>query len=1044
MGVNAPLWTAADYAGIVEGSGAAKLADSQVAPLVAQARGYYDVDTAEDVKRVLESAFISEPNKVRNRLKLMVKPGEDFMVLPWYRVDRVVTDGPATVSGNLQVRPSTPLPNAAGKPAKYEMLASSGSVIDLNPGVPPKWLEETTRFLITEGVLKADAALSAQLLAAGNDIDALACAADTAAARATLAKLLGAIPKTKRVPVLAIVGVGNWHQNPEWNTLNFRDRDVLVAFDGDLHQNPNVWSQADRLWRLVGAKGGVPKLVNLGSMDVENQKLTAGVDAGMKVGVDDYLSRIGSFADLLALVEDVLPERPTRVNDPIVGDVRVTASGTSVEEYEKFEGSYGTSLRWNEIVPIGGRIVEVSSLRLLHDAAVRSGQTTRANTTESARGDMLIELSWEDAVTGEVVTRGVTGPRTILETAPVDWTRKGANVHADIMRHPAWPPRAAAGEKFLRAIKAHRVEEQSINNGWDTMGWVPTGSGNPVFLVGEQSLGASHEDEIENRPGVTEEIMPKAYSYGVRDPYWELTEGTGGIDAWKAEIRNAFGVVNRLFITDSFAKRDVIAIALLAAALRPSVPGQSSLNIYLSGAPNSGKSYIASFCMGFFQRSPGTWHVKNLPGTASDTAFGRELSIARTPIFVADDLSSNVSRAEAERQESGIEATIRAVHNGAGKRRGTADGEQRAVSIPRAVTIYTVENKTTNPSLLQRLISIHLLTDSLVSDRAKEVERIMRYDASSPLSTLTSAMIRLWANVDLNETILAGFDRGEGSTGPIASWEDKRALVDQALDSNERFVQDRLQEWHNIPENSSSRRAELVSEMFMTLDALAALALWAGVPIDDPAVQAILGVANDKSSVRGQLITLAAQDMHDLKDRGVVATLLEAIRLLLESGKAHLENPSLNGAHPIPMTAGDSGRVAMLNRAAGWVRDTRNDTWIPQRASVPIGFLGMPAGGEGLDDLVAHISPRVAFDLAQRHQPDLVRPGQKSADAWSQVWDAEGGSLISPSHRSRPASGTTKTTLAEPEATEAATQLGMRGVPVRFAAILGGGDDELD
>lgn len=78
-------WTAADYAPpVITGSGAVKLADSQVAPpLIAQARGYYTVDAPDTAKTVAESARVEGSTRsIVKKLQTMVDGSEDFLVLP--------------------------------------------------------------------------------------------------------------------------------------------------------------------------------------------------------------------------------------------------------------------------------------------------------------------------------------------------------------------------------------------------------------------------------------------------------------------------------------------------------------------------------------------------------------------------------------------------------------------------------------------------------------------------------------------------------------------------------------------------------------------------------------------------------------------------------------------------------------------------------------------------------------------------------------------------------------------------------------------------
>ncbi|MCK9913769.1 hypothetical protein [Microbacterium ginsengisoli] len=1036
-------WTVEDYAAIVRLSGAEKLADSQVAPLVAQARGYETVEDADTAKAVASRVYTAEERKVQNRLKMLTKANHEFTVIPWFRASELFKFGRSVEAASIQIRPSDPLPDPiTHKVRKYEFLASSATVIDANPGTPIEWFERTTTFLITEGAIKGDSALSAQLLGAGITHAELAPVDGSVTdARERLGELLLRIPELDRVPVLSIAGVANWHNNSEWAQFIFKDREVLIAFDGDLRENHNVWSQAAKMWRLIGeAKQGLPKLLDLGGADAEKNAILAGLASGTKLGVDDYLSHVGPWSELITLVEDTLPNEPHRNREWKPGEFRVADDGASVIEYAKIERGNefgGVTYAWEERVPIGGRVTRISNLRTLADTNVRDGDARRPGAVlESAKGDCTIELRWTDDTTGDTIVREITGPRAILELAPADWGRKGAMIHADILRHPAWPPRNRIGDGFLAAIKANRFDEQDVLNGWDTMGWVPTRSGEPVFVIGEQSLGSSVQDERDNRPGVTEEIMPMASNYGVADTYWAFHEADD-LEGYKAQVRSDIRAAVEAFITDPGWNLPAVGPTMLACALRPTVPSQTSINVYISGAPGTGKSYLASFVMAFWGPRPGIWTEHNLPGQASDTAAAREHSVARTPIYVIDDLAPNVSRSTSERQESAVEDAIRSNFNGAGKRRGTADGDQRTVSRPRALHIFTAENRRDTSSIQQRYISIHLAaaTKRTDRDRPREIELVAR-GADNPFARLTAAMIRFWLNIDVEQTPLPMLRR-EVRFNRLDTWRGKYEFVRSSIDAAKTHIQNELLERYGIGTGDSARRAGMFAELFVTLDVLQALGLWAGLDPRDPAMEPFFARPSEIGQLRGAMIDLAAQDLREFKRRSNSRNLLEAVRNVLEAGKAHLEHPTIPGSKPI--LSGENADA--INAAAGWRVDARTGDWVPQ--GTPIGFLGVPSDKVASTELVALLSPANAFNLAQREHPSLVPAGQKAGDSWNQVWEDEGGALVH-SRYQRPVNGRETTVKArivgendvesDPNIPARVTRL--RGIPVRFSELV--------
>lgn len=1042
-------WTPEDYIPGVTLSGAHKLADSQVAPLVAQARGYQTVIDEDGAKTIAKMTYTASERSLTSQLKLMVRGGNDFLYIPWFSFGAVLRDGAAVVSGTTQVRPSTPIAGKDGKPRKYLNASGHSSVIDTHPATPAEWISKSPRVLITEGVIKGDAALTAQLLAAGIKRSELAATAnaDPVAARRILQELMLRVPASDRVPILSMIGVANWHQNPEWNSLSLRDRDVLVAFDGDLRQNRMVWDQAERMWRFIDeSKKGNPKLLDLGGPDAEKDRIIAGADPEMKIGIDDYLSHIGSWPDLLRLVDDNLPPAPEKTDaDAVPGEFRVTPDGTAVQEYVKHEdnsvfGGGGPSYSWMERVSIGGRVKSIASLRMLTDVSVRDGYVRPGAVVNSPRGHCVIELTWKDPVSGQEVTREVTGPHAILGHSPAEWGRQGAVIHTDILRHPAWPPRDKVGNGFLSAIKAHRAEEQELLDGWDTMGWVPTQSGTPVYVIGEQSLGASREDERDNRPGVTEESMPMASNYGVRDTYWGFFDDND-IDGWKAQIREDVRTAMTCFIVDPAWNQPAVGATALGCALRPTIPGRTKTSLFLSGAPHAGKSFLASFIMSFMGREGGIWTEHNLPGQASDTAVAMEHSRARTPLYVIDDLAPNSSRLAAEKMESVIEGAIRSGHNGAGKRRGTADGEQRAVSHPRALVIFTAENRMDGLSILQRTISVHLNADSKRTDRdrALEVASIARSE-QNPFARLTAAMIRFWLNIDIEDTVLPMLRR-DVHYDALHTWKDKHDFAESSIKAAQLLIQTQLQERYGITSSSSARRAGMFAELFFTLDVLQALALWAGVDPQDPAMKPFFAKNDEIGTLRGAMIDLAAQDLREFRSRSNSRNLIEAIRNLLEAGRAHLEHPTMSGARPVQ--SGENSDY--WNKAAGWRFDPRSDQWVP--CGIPIGYLGVPSDSEDDDSMVALLSTANAFNLAQREHPTLVPPGQKAGDTWGQVWEDEDGALVHPRYQ-RPSNGREYSVKARlignvvtDEDGDASTPLParverLRGVPVLFSAMV--------
>lgn len=979
-------WTPEDYASLkVFGSGAIKLADSQVAPLVAQSRGYSTVEDAEGAKSIASLAYAEETQKraLTRRLTTMTQDANDFLVLPWYSLAAVASRQTTADSACTQVRPARPLMNAKTKKApKYELLAGHDSVLDVNPATPLEWLTESPTVLITEGCMKGDAALSAKLLDAGIDRDALSAIAEGTQheARLALQALMTSLPRREWVTVMSLVGVGNWHKQPEWNSVRLTNRDVWLAFDGDLRTNRAVWDQTERMWEFILTRKGAPKLLDLGGASAEKDALTSGYDG--KVGIDDYLSHVGTWKDLEQLLESGLPGAPERTKGAggyRPGDFRVTDDGLSVEECVKRTDATGdTAVIWEPRLPYGGRVKRISSLHAISEITPTTGKATPQNVIRSAKkGQCVIEINWRDA-DGVERSAEITGTSDLLLTSPTDWNRANAHIPDDVAALPRFPPRKGAeADGFREAIKAFRADETERADTWDVMGYVPTSSGWPVYIIGNQVLGRTRSDEASNFPGVTNEVLDGASRFGVVDTYWEHLEAED-LDGWKAQIRADIETVVRAFVVESPWKDPTIGPIAVAVGLRATAPAQNVCNLYVSGGSGAGKSYLASFIANFVA-APGRVFTENsLPGSGNDTFAALEHSVSRTPIFFIDDIAPTASRREQENQAKAIENIIRAKTNGGGRRRGTADGDQRAVQLPRAVQVFTAENGQTTPSIRQRLININLVAGDTDSARAKHLEKLTRSD-DQPLSRLTAAMIRFWLNVDINETDLAL--RDDTPLEGLRTWADLHDLAHNSIEEVAEDLERRFEE-EGAPGGVASRQARTWADILFTLDVLLALGKWAGLKHDDPVLQPF----SDTKRLRTSIVRRARIDVSNARADTIVHRLMAALRDLLESGKAHLAHPTISGARPV-----ESGENAdWLNRSVGWRMNPRIDSWEPQGEQ--IGYLGRAKDG---DELIALFSSQTAFNLAARHFPDLIPQGQRATDTWRQVWTEDGGAFVS-------------------------------------------------
>lgn len=154
-----------------------------------------------------------------------------------------------------------------GKPAKYEFPAGQSMAVDVHPFLKDKVRDPNVPLFITEGVKKADSAISA----------GLCC--------------------------IAVVGVWNWRGGneyggktalPDWEAIALKDRQgkprqVYLCFDSDVMLKAPVYQAMARLKAFLESRGARVALIYLPPQA-----------DGSKNGLDDYLAAGHTPADLLA------------------------------------------------------------------------------------------------------------------------------------------------------------------------------------------------------------------------------------------------------------------------------------------------------------------------------------------------------------------------------------------------------------------------------------------------------------------------------------------------------------------------------------------------------------------------------------------------------------------------------------------------------------------------------------------------------------------------------------------------------------------------
>jgi Protein of unknown function (DUF3631)/Domain of unknown function (DUF3854) len=257
------------------------LRDRGVVPEVVAERGYRSADTKAQLKSI---GFGESQRNV---------PG---LVIPTH--DVVATNGECS---GYQFRPDSPR-MIDGKVTKFETPRGARLSLDVPPRVRHQLANPDVPLWITEGAVKADAAVSS----------GLAC--------------------------VALFGVYGWRVRndfggtavmPQLEWVHLKDRTVYLAFDSDVMLKPQVHDALSRLHGVLKHRGA----------DVGVVLLPAG-DHAEKTGIDDYFARGGTVDELLAHhVTTELPEPPTLNKgkgtgpEPIVDDT-ATLAGLLYETVE--------------------------------------------------------------------------------------------------------------------------------------------------------------------------------------------------------------------------------------------------------------------------------------------------------------------------------------------------------------------------------------------------------------------------------------------------------------------------------------------------------------------------------------------------------------------------------------------------------------------------------------------------------------------------------------------------------------------------------------
>ncbi|WP_182050433.1 DUF3854 domain-containing protein [Changpingibacter yushuensis] len=985
-------------------SGAAKLSTSAVAPLVALARGYASY-TSKTVDELCKPLGIKTKNSARWHQMSDSAATGDMLYMPWYRVDDVdgspVGQAPSTF---WQYRPKRPIMTGdSDKGQKYINPAKVPTALDTHPATPTTLVRASKSVLFTEGLLKADSALTAALIDSGTSVGDLKVreGEDTAAARKRLNSYMAKLD----VLIIAFVGVANWHSHYEWTSLRLNDRVAYMCFDADVATNPHVWKQANSLTQFLEEHR---KVSSVGLLTLP--------DATGKQGIDDFFAGGHTWSDMFDFVGP-LPSRPhSDADDYRPGQWRVTEDGAATEE--AYATKDGTIL-FRPQIDIGGRISRNSLTRVPEDNEVRTGilAPPREGVTAEESSDTIvdIELSWKEGET--VCTATVTGPSEILQALPKDWSRLGASVPASVKMLEQWPPES---QKWVSAIKANRREEVISATRWGRMGWVPTNDGKPEFIIGNERVsteGIFHDADtvsavIDDDPDYG---LTGASKFGVIAPP-RATD-------WRTQALKDAREVITAYLGDGTTPgawaqsvHGAIALALMA---RPAIPVRSKIVPYLYGPPASGKSWTAAAIMMGWQSHPGTWTNTSLSGSARDTVAATEISVSRAPVWVMDDLAPSVNRMKAEREADALGDLIRSVHDTNPKKRSSRGLNLQKTHSPSALFLVTAENPPTISSIMSRISPIHFESHSLVGidtieDLGKRgvqsrlIGAYLRYLAGlseGPESrgwerSVYRAYLQYRDGIDIEvlmddpeyDLYVATLHEGPFSTSTL---NDSGTVHFQLQGLNTIIRSILLEEFPEISSGDLERLIVSTSDICISL--LAFLTFVHGLYSDSNDYRKIVYVDTVPSESDEPWMTHITKYLDVGLSRGEVnkqSPLLDIARYFARSVLS--QNTSKPGASLVEALRDvlSSGKANLLDLAASSTAPAVDDVDPALVGWVPDGGGGYRPGGDSIGFVterdgraIALLNPGVAFDVAQRRFPKRIPYGTTSLSSWSSVWN---------------------------------------------------------
>jgi len=736
-----------------------------------------------------------------------------------------------------------------------------------------------------------------------------------------LTSALNALPPQRRYVVATIYGATAWHGLTDWNDLPRRDRDIFIAFDADITVNRAVNREAHYLHKWITNAEGRMWVIQVPA------------PVGSHDGIDDYLASGGTIDDLLDHITGEVPD--------LVGDLHEAGKAYVVDDgLRTVLARYDAASRQvvdDPLIDVGGWVEAIEIKRVPTETEILAGAIDPTNGEKATSADRSVRLHvrYIDPDRGESDDE-IIGPEKILSVSPDKWDRYPVEIPTEVSLVPEWPPPMP----WLAAIKRHTEEEHprpGVEMRSTSNGWVPGTCGLPIFVLGASVVGAN--DTVRLSPDRLK--VPGIDRFGLNDPG----------QTWRQRAAECLPTVVGTMLGRGAWTDPGVALITLCAGLRPTMPLRPRTTLFYVGSRGAGKSWSASKANCFWARYPGAVNPRNAGGSASDTAYAIETAIGRMPMWVVDDLAPDSSRGAAENRESAVSAMVRAVANGASRNRMNANGTPRETMPPRALMIVTAENSLGVSSARDRVVPVTIQPGSLGPPEAVEAVSEL-FDTTTDPSDLTACTIRYL----LHRAQDAGWDDVIDYSRKCQGGIDRR--ITEVLESRD------------LDKGAATRFREMAADLLCPAIMLRHLAKEADIA-DHPDLAPLF---NDAALTAALEIVVGA--VIERRHYTPGAQLVEAVRALLSSGKAHVV--AFDGTCPVQ---GEGS--ASINSALGWSTDSAG-TQRPGGSA--IGYYAPDDGGR---DGTVLIRTTPAFAEVRRHYPDLVPPGSKCRETFRAVW-AEG------------------------------------------------------